>query len=380
MNAKNALGLLVAVCALAQVACGAVLVPPATPDTRATVDAILTMAAQTGTPSFPSAIPATSTSTTATLGLPAPTSTSFPAFPTSTPFVLPSPTATRFVACDAAAFIKDVTIMDGATLSQGTQFTKIWRLQNTGTCTWNNSYALVFSKGSQMDGPNVKALSGTVYPGETVDIAVDLIAPDKNGHYVGYWKLRSPSNVLFGIGPQGDSAFWVDINVYAAITRAYDFVASYCKADWENNNASLPCPGTQGDDQGYVLRVKAPRNENGVKANLPGLITQPRMTNNGIIRGTYPAFAVKAGDHFRARVSCRYLAERCDVIFQLDFRTGGRTVTLGSWHEVYEGRFTDIDIDLSSLADKTGRFVLTVQANGSSKNDEALWIGPRIMR
>jgi hypothetical protein len=172
----------------------------------------------------------------------------------------------------------------------------------------------------------------------------------------------------------------VDINVYGERLKVFDFVAAYCKADWENNNSALPCPGTQGDDRGYVIRIAVPKYENGVKSAAAGIITQPRLTNNGIIQGTYPAFAVKAGDRFRTRLSCRYLAERCDVVFRLDFRSGGKTVTLGTWHEVYEGKFTYVDIDLSSLADKTGRFVLTVQANGSSKNDEALWIGPRIMR
>jgi hypothetical protein len=67
-------------------------------------------------------------------------------------------------------------------------------------------------------------------------------------------------------------------------------------------------------------------------------------------------------------------------VFRLDFRSGGQTTTLGSWREVYEGEWTNIDLDLSALAGRQGRFILVVEANGAPKEDEGLWIGPRIMR
>merc|ERR1719440_1284140 len=33
---------------------------------------------------------------------------------------------------------------------------------------------------------------GPVMPGEEVDVAVDLIAPQEHGRYVGYWRLTGP--------------------------------------------------------------------------------------------------------------------------------------------------------------------------------------------
>ena len=77
----------------------------------------------------PMVLPATET--------PTPTATSVP---TSTP--TPEP-------CDLAAFVADITIQDGATLSPGNEFTKTWRLKNTGVCTWTTDYALVFIDGDQ---------------------------------------------------------------------------------------------------------------------------------------------------------------------------------------------------------------------------------------
>src|SRR5271157_1067465 len=52
--------------------------------------------------------------------------------------------------CNWAQFVADVTVPDGTTLAPGATFTKTWRLENIGNCTWTTSYALVFSSGSAM--------------------------------------------------------------------------------------------------------------------------------------------------------------------------------------------------------------------------------------
>ena len=42
------------------------------------------------------------------------------------------------------------TIPDRSDFEVGESFTKTWRLENTGTCTWNTSYRLKFASGDQM--------------------------------------------------------------------------------------------------------------------------------------------------------------------------------------------------------------------------------------
>jgi cell division septation protein DedD len=129
---------------------------------------------------------------------------------TATSISTSAPTANL---CDRAGFVEDVTIPDGTEIVAGGKFTKTWKLSNDGTCTWTSDYEVVFASGDQMDGPDSKQLtSGSVAPGETVKISVDLKAPSETGTYRGYWLLSNARGQTFGIFP-GNSPFWVDIEV-----------------------------------------------------------------------------------------------------------------------------------------------------------------------
>jgi hypothetical protein len=283
--------------------------------------------------------------------------------------------------CDWAQFVADVTVPDGASFAPGATFTKIWRLRNIGTCTWTTSYAIVFVSGSLMGAPSVVNLSSSVAPGATIDVSVNMTAPASNGHYRGYWQMRNASGVLFGIGAYATSSFWVDINVTSSgSSTAYDFVTNFCLATWTSGADVLPCPGTDGSANGFVLKLDAPTLENGVTGS-PGLLTVPQNVTDGFIQGVYPAFTVQAGDHFQSIVNCQYGATACYVTFRLDYQIGSGPVTnLWSFKEKYEGMYYRADRDLSSLAGQSVKFILTVRATGSPTGDRALWGAPRITR
>ena len=145
--------------------------------------------------------------------------TQTPAPPTAEPSLTPTQagatSTTSNTPCDQAApgIPIDVTIPDSTEMQPGQAFTKIWRLQNVGTCTWTKDYALVWFSGDKLGAPSSVPLNGNISPGQTVDLSVDMVAPEKPGTYRGNWKLRNDSGVLFGIGPSGGSAFWVEIEV-----------------------------------------------------------------------------------------------------------------------------------------------------------------------
>ena len=240
---------------------------------------------------------------------------------------------------------------------------------------------MVFINGDSMNAPAFVSLPGNVYPGDTIDLSVKLVAPSKKGQYKGTWKLRNASGVLFGIGWQADTSFWADIYVLGPEFAAYDFVTKACDAEWKSNSGILPCPGIQDDDDGYVLQLSEPRMESGNREKQPGLLTAPRHTKNGFIQGLYPAIKIQAGDHFVTSVNCQYKANTCDVLFQVKYQVGdGPIKTLEEWHEVYEGKYSSVDLDLSSLAGKNVRFYLIVSANASKGKDQALWLAPHILR
>ena len=114
---------------------------------------------------------------------------------------------------DAATFIADLTVVDGSPFSPGEAFTKSWRLRNSGTTTWDEGYRLVYASGSQMNGPSEQSLPIRVAPGDSIDIYVDLTAPDEPGEYTGHWMLKNASGKTFGIGVGAQQSFYVNILV-----------------------------------------------------------------------------------------------------------------------------------------------------------------------
>lgn len=330
----------------------------------------------TFTPTFTAVPPSSTPLPTSTLP---PTQTPLPSF-TPFPTFTPVPTATP-VPCNRAGFVADVTIPDGTIIPPGATFTKVWRLKNNGTCTWNTNYSAVFSGGDRMGGASPTPLNATVAPGETIDISITFTAPTTEGKYRSSWKLRAPDGTVFGLGSR-DSAFYVDIEVKSG-TSAYpfDFVLMVCSAEWSSGAGTLPCPGTDGDAKGFVLVQQKPQLESGVVDDEPALITQPQAITDGTLRGKFPGYKVQTGDKFKAIIGCSYNYKSCDMRFQLDYQIGTDPIqTLAYWNEVYDETFRSVEVDLSPLNGKTVRFILTVLANGEMKQDRGIWLAPRIVR
>jgi hypothetical protein len=172
-----------------------------------TVEARLTQAA-VASPSVLTVAPATATQAVA------PTQTSSAVTPTITPSPKASSTTVANVCDQAEAGTPiDVTIPDDTQMSPGETFTKVWRLRNSGTCTWSKDYSIAVFSGEAMSAPSSVPLPNKFDPGQSMDISVDLVAPTTAGTYQGNWKLRNASGTWFGIGPGGSSPFWVRIKV-----------------------------------------------------------------------------------------------------------------------------------------------------------------------
>jgi hypothetical protein len=340
--------------------------------------------------------------------VPPPTVTGTPPTPTATKTPSPITPTVPPSACDKAQFLADVNIPDGTLLQPGAQFTKTWKLKNVGTCPWSkDTYQLVFFSGERMGGPASAPFTENVAVGATVNISVNLTAPSAAGSYRGYWMFKNAKGDLFGIGLQANKPWWVDIKVSGPTVtpggptavpsatatpggptatpvagNAYDFAVNACNGTWVSGSGTLPCPGTDGDAKGFVLKLTNPKLESGATDTRPGILTFPQNVQNGYIQGFYPPFKVQSGDRFRTTINCESGATNCYVAFRLDYQTGSDPIKTfwGPFLERYEGKFYNVDVDLTPLAGKDVKFILTVLASGTASGDRALWVGPYIYR
>lgn len=108
----------------------------------------------------------------------------------------------------------DVTVPDDSIFLVGERFVKIWKLRNAGSCSWTPNYSVVWFSGVSLGLQTTERLRKVVPPGEEVEIAVEMIAPELPGEYQSNWKIQNAQGELFGIGPEGESPFWVRIQVF----------------------------------------------------------------------------------------------------------------------------------------------------------------------
>jgi hypothetical protein len=174
------------------------------------------------------------------------------------------------------------------------------------------------------------------------------------------------------------SAPWSAISV--GTTPVFDFAKEICNARWQSGAGTLPCPFTDGDARGFALAVGSLTLENGTVDSAPGLLVSPQNKYDGYIQGFFPEYTVRSGDHFQASVGCAY-GSACYVTYRLDYQIDNGAINiLWSWKEKNEGLIYQLDKDLSALAGKKVRFILTLLATGPATNDRAIWGQPRIVQ
>lgn len=152
-----------------------------------------TAAVQSPTPSSTPTTMPTSTNTPAPSLEPSPT---LPLLPSATS-AFNQPT-TPNSGCDIGTFVKDVTIPDGTAIAAGEKFTKTWEIKNSGTCTWNKNYQIIFYGGERMGAETAYAFTTEdIEPGESVAISIEMTAPSTNGTYYSYWIFRNDAGQNF---------------------------------------------------------------------------------------------------------------------------------------------------------------------------------------
>lgn len=286
--------------------------------------------------------------------------------------------------CDRAGFVRDVNYPDDTIVEAGEVFTKTWRLENTGTCTWNSNYAIVFDHGDAMGSPaSLPLTDGNVPPGEELDVSIALTAPDDSGEYQGYWKLRNQAGQIFGLGSNADREFWAKIRVGVVSGITYDFVARASSAEWVTSGGGEEVDLTFGGDTidaNGVAKIEGGFElEDGITVGRT-LITHPKHNDDGRITGTFSEYTVRDGDHFIAKLGFLDDCGDGQVLYQLWYQDDGDMERIGEWDESCDGRTTPVNVDLSDLDGRTVRFVFVVRADGPPDDDLVIWGSARIER
>lgn len=143
----------------------------------------------------------------------APKPTTNPAQPTPVP--QPTPTPGPAPCIDGMAYVADLNFDDKnmtapPVMAPGQAFTKKWRVRNSGTCAWEPNFSLNYVSGNRPEakmGATPVLVGKRVEPGQTVDLAANLVAPKAYGTFQAFWKMSDAQGTPFG------EVIWVGIQV-----------------------------------------------------------------------------------------------------------------------------------------------------------------------
>jgi hypothetical protein len=89
------------------------------------------------------------------------------------------------------------SVADDTVFEPGETFSMTWRLKNVGTSTWTATYLLRFFSGDNFGAPKELPLGREVPPGATIDLHLQMKAPEIPGKYRTDWVMASESRSNF---------------------------------------------------------------------------------------------------------------------------------------------------------------------------------------
>lgn len=94
-------------------------------------------------------------------------------------------------------YIEDLSLPDGSLVPPGEGLDKRWRVENSGTCNWDERYRIKLIAGPALGAPSEQAL----YParaGTQAELRILFVAPREAGTYRSAWQAFSPEGQPFG--------------------------------------------------------------------------------------------------------------------------------------------------------------------------------------
>uniref|UniRef100_A0A8C4REW9 Protein ILRUN n=1 Tax=Erpetoichthys calabaricus TaxID=27687 RepID=A0A8C4REW9_ERPCA len=157
------------------------------------------------------------------------------------------------------SFVEDVTIGEGESVPPDTQFTKTWRIQNTGAESWPPGVCVKYVGGDQFGHVNM-VMVRSLDPQEIADVSVQMHSPTAPGMYQGQWRMCTATGLFFGDGiwvilsvevggllgvTQQLSSFETEFSTqpHRKVEGNFNPIASPQKNKYDRDNNSLKDPG-----------------------------------------------------------------------------------------------------------------------------------------
>jgi hypothetical protein len=120
-----------------------------------------------------------------------------PTLPADTPTAAPPQPTPLPICSNNLTYISDLTIPDGSIVKPGEVLDKRWRIENSGSCNWDERYRLRLTGGQELGS----TADIPLYPARSHSQAVirmRLSAPTTTGSYRSAWQAFDPDGTAFG--------------------------------------------------------------------------------------------------------------------------------------------------------------------------------------
>jgi next to BRCA1 gene 1 protein len=78
------------------------------------------------------------------------------------------------------------------------RFTKTWKLRNNGDMAWPEGCYLKHTFGEKWGDLNERIALPSIFPGQEIEINIELISPQENDIYYSNWRACTSNGSFFG--------------------------------------------------------------------------------------------------------------------------------------------------------------------------------------
>jgi hypothetical protein len=163
---------------------------------------------------------------------------------------------------------------------------------------------------------------------------------------------------------------------------AFDLFERHCEADWFADTLPIPCQGVEGElETAAVFQRGQILSETGQVVSKALVVQLPENAADTTISAIYPVVQIQPGDVLTFSAGCVQGAVNCSVLFGVSYLDqAGIQHFLWTIGEFHDGQSLTHRVDLSHLSGMSIRLILEASSLGSSGDDVAFWVAPRIVR